>query len=514
MPRLTPRPQGPLTPRPQGSSHPARRRLRAGLLSLSLLVAGAPSVALAGTAAPASRVELPRTDFPLGPPGLADQTHTAVAPGIDLFTLVHGSATDGYTVSVLMKGKDYGTRAQAEAAAESVRAAGFEVSVQQFTRPEVADYPASIGYMVRTGLWTVKERKEADKVVKQLKEAGVTAKVDFLGDDGVQSTGPWDVRVLTIDPRDFRGSYHSSVGVNVAKQERPSAMAKQAKAIAAVNGGFFNIHTDKHLRGEPVGISVVDGRLLSEAVPGRSALILKGRSARITEVSTSVTATSADGERTGITGVNRASKPDELILYTEEFGADTPADDGAEAVLDANGQVLELRPAGGPVQPGTRVLHGTGIMSDWIWSHAWEQWTLDITSKVTDLRSGKSIPLTPETSIIGGGVGLVRDGTEHVTAKADGHANVNMILRRHPRTLAGVTKSGRLILAVVDGRKPGVTVGASMVEAAQLMLWLGARQAINLDGGGSSAMVVNGKVVNHPSDGTERGVGDALLVTP
>jgi hypothetical protein len=322
------------------------------------------------------------------------------------------------------------------------------------------------------------------------------------------------MRVLTIDPKAFPGSFHSSIGVNVAKRETTSSMAKRAGAVAAVNGGFFNIHTDKNLRGEPVGISVVDGRLLSEAVVGRSALILKGRTARITEVKTTITATSPDDERTTIDGVNRVAQPDELVLYTDEFGAKTPSDDGAEAVLDDGGQVLELRAPGGTIAPGTRVLHGSGIMSDWIWSHAWEQASMKITSKVTDLRSGKTIPLTPETSIIGGAVGLVRDGHERITAKADGQASVNMILRRHPRTLAGVTKSGKLILATVDGRKPGLTVGASMIEAAQLMLWLGARQAVNLDGGGSSAMVVNGKVVNHPSDGTERGVGDALLILP
>jgi exopolysaccharide biosynthesis protein len=80
--------------------------------------------------------------------------------------------------------------------------------------------------------------------------------------------------------------------------------------------------------------------------------------------------------------------------------------------------------------------------------------------------------------------------------------------------MAGVTKSGELILVTVDGRRPGETVGASMVEAARLMVWLGARQAINLDGGGSSAMIVKGKVVNRPSDGAERGVGDALLILP
>jgi exopolysaccharide biosynthesis protein len=486
------------------------RRLIAGLAALSLLAATAPAPAIADSV----RSRLPTTSFPLGQPGTATQKQKAVSAGIDLFTVIHGTATDGYTVSLLIKGKDYGSQAEAEAAAETARGAGFEAGVQQFTRPGVADYPEGTGYTARIGLWKLKERNEAEKVVKDLKEANIKAKVDYLGDDGLQTTGPWDMRVLTVEPKAFRGSYHASIGVNVAKRETTSSMAKRAGAVAAVNGGFFNIHTDKNLRGEPVGISVVDGRLLSEAVVGRSALILKGRTARITEVKTTTTATSPDGEKTTINGVNRVAGPDELVLYTEQFGAKTPADDGAEAVLDAKGQVKGLRPAGGKVAPGTRVLHGTGIMSDWVWSHAWETWSLKVDTKVTDLRSGKSIPLNPETSIIGGGVGLVRDGQEHIVAKADGHANVNMILRRHPRTMAGVTKSGKLILATVDGRNPGVTVGASMVEAAQLMLWLGARQAINLDGGGSSAMIVKGKVVNHPSDGPERGVGDALLILP
>ncbi|MEV7971005.1 phosphodiester glycosidase family protein [Sphaerisporangium sp. NPDC088356] len=486
------------------------RRLIAGLAALSFLAATAPAPAIAESV----QSGLPSANFPLGQPGAATQKQKAVASGIDLFTVIHGTPTDGYTVSVLMKGKDYGSQASAEAAAEAALSAGFEASIQQFTRPGVADFPEGVSYTVRIGLWTLKERDEAEKVVKKLKEADISAKVDFLGDDGLQTTGPWDMRVLTVDPRAFSGSYHSSIGASVAKRETPSSMAKKAGAVAAVNGGFFNIHTDKNLRGEPVGVSVVDGRLLSEATDGRSALILKGRTARITEVKTTVTATSADGERTSISGVNRAAQPDELVLYTEEFGEKTPSDEGAEAVLDDKGEVLSLRPAGGKVARGTRVLHGTGIMSDWIWAHAWEKWNLKVTTKVTDMRTGKGIPLTPETSIIGGGVGLVRDGREHITAKADGQANINMILRRHPRTMAGVTKSGKLILATVDGRKPGVTVGASMVEAAQLMLWLGARQAINLDGGGSSAMVVKGKVVNHPSDGTERGVGDALLILP
>jgi exopolysaccharide biosynthesis protein len=490
------------------------RRLIAGLAALSFLATTAPAPAIAASVVTAPLSRLPTTNFPLGQPGAATQKHKAVSPGIDLFTLVHGTATDGYTVTVLINGKESGSEADAQAAAETAKAAGFPAAVQRYTRPGVADYPEGVGYMARIGLWTLEDHKEAEKVVKGLKDADIKAKVDFLGDDGAQTTGPWDMRVLTIDPKTFNGTYHSSIGVNVAKRETPSSMAKRAHAIAAVNGGFFNIHTDKNLRGESVGISVVDGRLLSEAVVGRSALILKGETARITELKTTIAAVSPDGEKTTVNGINRVAQPDELVLYTEEFGPKTPSDNGAEAVLDAKGQVLELRPAGGTVARGTRVLHGTGIMADWIWSHAWDQWSLKVTSRVTDMRSGHTVPLTPETSIIGGGVGLVRNGHTRVTAKADGQASDNMILRRHPRTLAGITKSGKLILATVDGRRPGTTVGASMIEAAKLMLWLGARQAINLDGGGSSAMVVKGKVVNHPSDGVERGVGDALLILP
>ncbi|MFD2354874.1 phosphodiester glycosidase family protein [Nonomuraea ferruginea] len=111
-------------------------------------------------------------------------------------------------------------------------------------------------------------------------------------------------------------------------------------------------------------------------------------------------------------------------------------------------------------------------------------------------------------------MGLVRNGRTAITARRDGHDSVNMILRRHPRTLVGTTRNGSLIVATIDGRKPGITVGANFAEAAQFMRWLGATQAINLDGGGSTAMVVKGKVVNQPSDGGERAVGDALLVLP
>lgn len=483
------------------------------------LVAGFTAIALTATAIPAEAEQtgsrFPSSAFPLGVSMATVKNQQSVVRGVDLFSVRHGKSTQGWTVSALMpNGHDDGRLTTAQTVAETVEAAGFTPSILRIVQPAAADAPAVERYMVRIGLWSLGQRAKADKVVKELKEQGVRAKTDYLGDDGTETTGPWDMRVLMVDPKVFKGSFKASVGKSVAKRETTSSMSKLTGAIAGVNGGFFNIHTAKALQGDPVGVSVVGGRLLSEAVPGRSGLVItQGRKARITELETRITAISSDGTRSEVKGVNRAAGADELVLYTEEFGGKTAADGGLEAVVDAQGQVVKVRQAGGIVARGTYLLHGTGLMAAWLQEHA-QGTSMKIDTKVIDLRTRRAIPLTPETHIMGGGVGLVRNGRVRVTAAADGHASINMMLRRHPRTMVGIDKSGGLILATVDGRNPGVTVGASMVEAAQLMRWLGAKQAINFDGGGSSVMVVGHKPVNRPADGAERTVGDALFITP
>ncbi|MGR6922988.1 phosphodiester glycosidase family protein [[Actinomadura] parvosata] len=487
----------------------SRRTLAGGLAIAAALTL----TALPATAEQQS-VRFPSAKFPLGARPVPTKTMTTVAQGIDLYDVKAGTSTDGYTLTFLMpNGKDAGSSASAEAVAAEVEAAGETPSVLEVVRPAVADAAAQTVYMVRAGLWPLKDKKKADDRAKELKDAGLKVKVDYLGDDGLKTTGPWSAKVALIDVRTFRGSYAASLGTSVAKKETVSSMVKARKALLGVNGGFFNIHTSPALRGEPVGVSVVGGKLLSEAVPGRSAVVLKGRTAKITELKTTVTAISQDGEKVEVNGVNRAVTTDELLLYTEEFGAKTPAG-GVDAVIDASNKVVALRASGAAVAAGTRVLHGNGVAADWLNEHAWQGWKVEIDTKVVDLRTKRALQLTPELNVIGGSVGLVRNGKVKITAKQDGHDSLNMILRRHPRTLLGTTKNGSLILATIDGRQPGVTVGANFVEAAQFMRWLGATQAINLDGGGSTAMVAGNKVVNHPSDGSERAVGDALLVLP
>ena len=79
--------------------------------------------------------------------------------------------------------------------------------------------------------------------------------------------------------------------------------------------------------------------------------------------------------------------------------------------------------------------------------------------------------------------------------------------------MAGVTAAGDILLVTVDGRQPGYSVGLSFPEEAAVMRALGAEEALNLDGGGSTTMVVGGQLLGRPSDATgERPIGDSLLI--
>lgn len=82
---------------------------------------------------------------------------------------------------------------------------------------------------------------------------------------------------------------------------------------------------------------------------------------------------------------------------------------------------------------------------------------------------------------------------------------------RAPRTAVGVKRDGTVLLLVVDGRSFSSS-GMTLKELAQYFLRLGAINAVNFDGGGSSEMVVNGSIVNKPSDGRERKVSMGLGV--
>ena len=100
---------------------------------------------------------------------------------------------------------------------------------------------------------------------------------------------------------------------------------------------------------------------------------------------------------------------------------------------------------------------------------------------------------------VGGGPVIVRNGGP--VFRANEAFSTSQLSPRHPRTAVGQLADGRVLMVVVDGRRPGYSVGMTNFELAQALVRLGAVSASALDGGGSSAMAFNGKLLSRPSSG-------------
>ncbi|HVE67691.1 MAG TPA: phosphodiester glycosidase family protein [Solirubrobacteraceae bacterium] len=350
----------------------------------------------------------------------------------------------------------------------------------------------------------------------------------------VRAGGPWRVHAVTIDREVISGRVTAVLsGDRTHGVQRTSTMARAHRAPVAVNGGFSNV------TGEPVGALALGGELVSEPLNGRSSLLLAPAASQRPRIAALRWAGSVqvggrarllDGvDRTrgripacgGVGGDSPLEVPNafvtcrdasELVLLTPRFGArtGTPAD-GWEAVV-VGGVVRSARRGGNtPIPAEGFVLSGSGDAASLLREAA--RPGTPVTARPW-LRAGRE-RLDPADfeAISSGGPRLVRDGRVSIPWRAEGIARAEMVTRA-PRTLAGVTAAGRLLLVVADGRRPGWSAGLTLPESARVMRALGARDALSLDGGGSTTLVVNGRVVNRPSDGRERAISDALLVAP
>ena len=101
---------------------------------------------------------------------------------------------------------------------------------------------------------------------------------------------------------------------------------------------------------------------------------------------------------------------------------------------------------------------------------------------------------------VGGGPVLVQDGKIFISNEEELKFTGKAIMDKHPRTAIGYTKYGKLIVLVIQGRFPNIAEGATLEQEAKILISLGCTEALNLDGGGSSCMLVNGKETIKPSD--------------
>lgn len=325
---------------------------------------------------------------------------------------------------------------------------------------------------------------------------------------------PRRIFVLTVDPAE-------SVTMDVALAEdrfpgfeTTSSMAKRHGAIAAVNGDFGGFS------GLPTHPFAEDGDLKrTSAVSGVGFAVSEDeQSVFVERPEQIVTATLGSGEVWRIDHWNDGPPGlGEIVAFNPAGGSlETPPPYACSVRLLPAGPPRALAPEPGIARsytvdqaacPESPMARRGGVVLSALP-------TGDEAEQLLSLTAGETVTLTwsfgwPDVfDAIGGQPLLVSDGEIAV----DGCTS--SFCRRHPRTGVGVTADGYLLLVVVDGRRSGYSVGMSLTELARLFQELGATWALNLDGGGSSTVVVNGEVVNRPSDPRERKVSSALLVLP
>jgi hypothetical protein len=289
-------------------------------------------------------------------------------------------------------------------------------------------------------------------------------------------------------------------------QRRVSSRA----TTAGVNGDFFSAET-----GHPSGMFMRDGVLVTRPESSRSSLGIAFDGTHLVDRIRfagrwSVPGFSAHRYRS----LNRPLSEPGVGLFTPRWGGATPR---SRRVVDvvlaglpptvANGfltaRVVSVRRGGGTVVPsGGGVLQARG---------SWRRVLLREARRGRDVTV--SFGLTPGwpdvADAIGGGPALVKDARPIYDA-GEGFST-SLLAFPHPRTAVGQLANGRSILVAVDGRSRAST-GVRMWELALEMFRLGAVTAMSLDGGGSTTIAFNGRVLNRPSDGAERAVAEGLMV--
>lgn len=502
-------------------------------------------------------------DLNIGDKSLPQQVeHTALAKGVDFYNIKRGYFENEHFIlsSGVLNDK------QLTSYSQFLHDKQIPFSIEN--APETAPNGKALGKIIRIRAYT--NELEAQKQAESLSQEGVNFSVRFSAQDGYLTKGPFSISLLRIDLNQYEGQIRSVLAnEKIQGAETVSSMAARNQALAAVNGGFFAFDDVVGDFGAPAGIYVHDGELLREATNDRPVLIIDNsqQKSQVT-IGTSVTSelwitiNNAINNQIRIDGLNRkpgvilncggyrtvptteavhdfvCTNDNEVILYNQHYGPKTPNVSATEIIIDETGKVLKIsNQTSTEINPNYQYLQLTGKSNLPI--NVGDNITID--SKVWV--EGKEIKLNPKMSMINSGPTLVTDyavnnslrdlqgfnpysniGT-HSGGQDDDNLGVSngstdreafydgWALRRHPRTALGITNENIVYAVVVYGRNPTITEGASITDMSKLMQALQVKDALNLDGGGSSMMVIEGKPTGTSSDAHERQISDAIIFT-
>ena len=438
------------------------------------------------------------------PPCPTPQAAETLAPGLKHLVLCEGEVATAASYRILIGIFD--RQSEADQMLDRLHTNGFSA---------VADADGTDYRIVIPGF---SHRAKAEDMRTRLIDRGFSLPLEVheIQRDLANPEGPWKIHVLEVDPKRIEvrvaHAYDAAIGL-----ETTAALANRRGALAAINGGYF--YMEGLLAGDSRGALQIGGRLLSEPDRGRASVGFFDRDGIVRSVFGRLSFRGevrlTNGEAIPLDGLNRHREPSEIVLYTPEFHRTTlTSSEGAE-VLIRNGLITEIREG-----TGSSVIPPAGAVLS-IGSERVQEMLPRMRSGANVSVQTELLPLLPDPKgewrktefIVSGGPLLLWKGRRLDEPEKESISRV-FFLARHPRTAVGVRADGTLLFVTVDGRQPEESVGMSIPELTDLMLELGSVSAINLDGGGSTTMVIDGRIVNRPSGMASRRNADAVLLFP
>jgi hypothetical protein len=382
---------------------------------------------------------------------------------------------------------------RARRAGDAMRSRGQPVFIEQ------------IDDLFKVRLGNFQTRDEAAAFQQQLTADGISSILIVTLREYESLSGPFWMGMLLLEPGAGIRLRPSLARDGAIGRDRTSEAARRARALVAVNGGFFSTV------GDPLGCLMIDGEVVSEPLPGRTcAGVTEDGNLLFDTLKLEATASTENGALS-VDGVNRDRSANEIVLYRPVFGPSSRTNAFGLEVVVANDVVQQVTDGRGnnAIPPGGYVLSGHGRGREAL--RAVFRQGDKVTLRMRLVPDSGDARWETVRQVIGGGPRLLTDG---VYVGGEGF-QPPFVGRRHPRTAIGRLADGRIILVVVGGRQPYHSLGMTLPELAFTLRRLGVTDALNLDGGGSSTLVVRGTVVNLPSDELgERTVSDVVLVMP
>ncbi len=334
--------------------------------------------------------------------------------------------------------------------------------------------------------------------------------------------GPFTLDVLAVDvtnPHITFETYKPAGGLTRTTVQSAANDKAGHRVIGAINGGFFSFET-----GWPIHNQLANGKPVLGIATTKAAFgWTEDRKVYIDRFNFSGKIFAKNGQSLTVNESNTARGAGKSVLYSSFRGSTTGTDaSGAEIVLDVVSAslatndtllvVVKQKNAGNSTIPASGfVLSGaSGTPSTFITTN----FSVNDTVKLLLTYNALNGPgLKRLTQLISGNGYLIKNGVAYPALGDYDQSGASFNDARHPRTFVGLSDdSNTVYLCTVDGRQAS-SLGMNFTEMANFLLSIGVKDAFNLDGGGSTTMVVRGEVVNSPSDpGGERSVANTLQV--